>query len=717
MRSWGSWFVLSLLSCGGPSTSSTEGLPPAGSAWLKFDDLFHAACDPGLCPGATRVIVAGATDVAMSHSGDETLVGLTVQAWWLFVDCTDPAACVSTWKTKPLPACYSVKGTTVTPASGCPTAAPTLAASAVTPWLGSAMDPLSPSHSVMRAFFGVQNADPLMTVGSGRGSATRWWGDLTVPSNSLDEYWGVSQEAFGGVPTPMLAVFDTSQASPVLEYLVPAPDARPFTARTAANVADPVYWSDRSDTVLALNVTDTRVMARRVRKPITSPQTSTVGVLEAGDQVFTLVLSPSSTTLSGASGGPVYEASLVTSGKLSESEAPLQPFAPIAVHTPNSVTMVICFSEPLDDGALSASQFSSDSALTFSSVANDVVPQCARLVTSPQSREQRYHVTVKGVTSRSGTVLSEAVVSATPDDEARGSPISRVPDLGLPRSSYLPTPAGYLAANGPVFGALDLGGVVFHHLETGAPVMPVGNSVLRADPAAGGLWVNYGTAAGVGVLQLDEPGGTVTTWTQADLPSVLLFNSGFAEPVGDGSVLLYPRTGAGLVRLRKGGLGEQLTQVTTASFRGLERRSHQVLVEDAIAHRLNLITLPATVGSTTFAIPSSSLSVANGPACETQGVVYWCTGLELFRLGDVATPSLGRCRDLTADPSGDCWATSDLGALTRVRGMALTPVTLSNPFDGGVVGHPEFVGDTVFLDERTLRMPAADWATLAGSVP
>jgi hypothetical protein len=503
----------------------------------------------------------------------------------------------------------------------------------------------------------------------------------------------------------------------VLEYLLPAPDGTPVTARTASNTADTVYWSDRSDTVLALNVTDTRVLGRRVRKPITSPQTSTVGVLEAGNQVFTLVLSPSSTTLSGSSGGPVFELSLVTSGALTESEAPLLPFTPIAVHTPNSVTLVVCFSEPLDDGALSVSQFESDGALTFSSVANDVVPQCARLVTSPQSREQRYHVTVKGVTSRSGSVLSEAVVSATPDDEARGSSISRVPDLGVPRSNYLPTPAGYLAANGPVFGALDLGGVVFHHLETGAPVTPVGASVARPDPSAGGVWVNYGTAAGIGVLQFDEPSGAVTTWTQADLPAVLLFNAGFVEPVGDGSVLLYPQTGTQLLRLRKGGAAEPLTQVSTTSYRGLERRAHQVLVQDPTAMRLTLVTLPSTVAATTFAIPASSLSVALGPACETQGVVYWCTGLELFRLGDVATPSLGRCRDLGADPSGDCWAASDLGALTRVRGMTLTEVTLSNPFDGGVLGHPEFVGDTVFLDERTLRMPAADWATLAGSVP
>jgi hypothetical protein len=703
----------SLVACGAPSTSGDG--RPEGSAWLKFDDLFGTVCDANICPGATRVIVAGVSDVAMSRAGDATLVGLTLRSWWLHLDCSNTDGCISTWELKSTPACYSVSGTKVTASTGCPTAAPLLPASTVKPWVATEHDALAESHSVMRAFFGVENENPLPTLAAGRGSATRWWGDLTVSPLLQHEYWGLG--TFSGASTPMLAVFATDQATPTLQYLLPAPDGAPVMPRTSATASDAVYWSDRSDTVLALDVTDTRLLGRRVRKAITTPQTSTVGVLEAGDQVFTLVLTPSTTTLSGSGAGPVVEVSLVTSTALQEAEAPVLPFSPISVHTPNTISLVICFSEPLDDGALSVAQFESDGALQLLSVANDVVPQCARLLTSPQSREQRYHLTVKGLTSRSGAVLKEALVSATPDDTAQGSPISLVPTLeGVLPSSYLPTAGGYLAASGPVFGVVDHGGVTFHHFESSPAPAPTLVTV-RPDAAAGGVWVNFSTGT-TGVLTFDEPSGASTTWTQTDLPAALLVNSGFLEPVGDGSVLLFPKVGGGLVRLKKGATAEQLSLVDSVNFRGLERRSHDVLTQDATTHRLTRVTLPAAVGATSFAAPTSSSSLPRGPACETQGVLYWCTGVELFRLGDVATPSLGSCRDLSADPSGDCWATAANGQLTRLRGATQTTVTLPNPLDAGVpLSHPEFVGDTVFLLDRQLRVSVTDWASLAGSVP
>jgi hypothetical protein len=763
-------FGCAILVCAGacgPAAQEAKPIPlPANSVQLEIvsASIVSPVAQNGLFPYAQpadsqnkKIPIAGATKVAMKAVADTVTVGFTLQFWYVTSVVANPS--ISFWTIGEQPLCYEIKGKTVTQVtSACALFTEPKVLPAISSWFDGMGNGLDNRHNYSRALFGIENENTMFRsdamapdgtlIASGLNRTFGAFSVVGVSANlkSLKEYWGLDAAFhdsifFEGVADemPMNAVFAVDAAAKIeLKYFIPAPDGQPFLARTMSTQGDPtVYWADRTDTVVALNVNEHNIAARRVRKPLTNPVTKTVGTLEAGDSVFTLVLSPTNITreqngtLSVGTDTGVVNLSLVTSPALKETELPLAPFAPLWAHTPNAVSLVVCFSENLDDAKLNIDQFSADNELKLLSVSNTVVPQCARLQTSAMSRQKRYRITVKNVTSRSGSVLKESILSATPDDSSTGISFAKVPTLmnSFEPSGYLPLPqGGYLAAKELVFGIIDAQGTTFKHLEIGPTTKPPVSgfdATSKADLAANGIWTSYaGTDAKI-VLALVEPNGQKTVFDGTTNPEMNA-DQGVLAVVGDGSVLLRPKTGISLVRITKAGPSTRLpSAVTMQSFQGIEPISKHILFQEG--GRFKRLQLPDVVMPNSYAgSPSNNNDKAT--ACETQGVLYWCGNqVPLRRLGETQNvdiePMNDSCQQVVPDGAGNCWSTSvrlfsPVISVLKLRGTTATPVSFVNPLDSKVsLFLPEFIGDAVFFNSRVFRTDVATFNVMTAGIP
>lgn len=713
---------MSLAACGGSGSSDPAKVTvlPANSVQFDLADQFVGICGTTSCAGAKKVLIAGAADAGLTLEGDTVKVGFTLDAWQVVNHC-DINGCTQFWEIHPFPVCYAVSGSSLAPSTGCATGAPVAKGPT---WNPNDTDPLSDQQNLARSLFGVANGRAVFTPGLGRsiGSDGLWWGDVTITPESYHEFWGFEANPLA-LPFSVVLGPASAGTSPVA-LLLPAQDATKVAARTFVNTTAGVtttYWADRSDEVFAVSLSQHQVLGRRVRKAVTLPLTITVGLLEAPQATYSLVLTPSTISLSGfGGGGTVYNLSLMkTAPEPANSPAPLVPFAGLWAHTPDGRSLVACFNEPLDETQLSLDQFSVSDELQLLSAEPSVVAQCVNFRTSPQRRSSRYQLTAKHLHSRSGAVLAEAVLSFTPDDAA-GSAVQRVSSFEtkglLPREG-----GGALASTGPVFGLIDPAGVTFHHLEQGVrkPAISGLAVTVEGDPSAGGVWANWAESASSGVLALQETSGVETVWRTADVPAAQLVNGGLLAVVGDGSVLVWG-TGTPMVRFQKGSPPQVLTALASGGFRGIEPTTHEVLFEQG--QRFARLQLPATISPVSYAKPAQSTDLRS-TACDSQGTTYWCGAGTLWKLGDTSSANVASCRTMSGDGHGTCWVTAfpttgTTQTLTRVTGTTLTPVSLPNPLKPGEFLYaPQFVGEVVLLNDQTLRLSRSEWAALPGVTP
>jgi hypothetical protein len=711
-----------VIACGTPAPDKKITPLPANSVHLELTDLFTQLCTPGNnslgCDQATRVLIADVKNVSLKQSGAVTQVNFML-GYWNKVLIPSPFGNPSTgWEVKYRATCYEINGTTATPGTQC---GPNVAPGKINEISNWTLDALGGPANIARAVVG---SPAEFGFGIGRRINEKLFvSDVSATTNSFNEYFGAGINTETMNKVSMLGAFTLNQnQTPQLLYLIPAPDDQDTVVRTMNNVGEEskLYWADRSDSVYTFVASENQIRGTRVRKSVTNPQTTTVGIVETPDAVKSLVLSASGTTLSGLGAGPVYELSFLSTNNLKETEAPLIPFGALWAHTPNVNSLVVCFNEPLDDAKLNVDQFSANNQLKLLGVTNSVVPQCARFYTSPMSRNLRYQITVKNVTSRSGAVVKENIVSATPDDTAQGISLVNTPTFSdMNPLGFLPLANGtYFAAKGPIFGVLDA--TVFQHMETGtwAPPLPSLASVARADPSANGVWVNYSETATSSRFALYETNGTVTQFNGAG-------NLGDIIPLGDGSILTFDNK-----RYKKGMVTPEV-YMNLGVFSGAVFPAKQQLYEDM--GKFKLIQLPATAPIKTFIAPPNPTAQSRfrASACETQNVTYWCGSEGLFRLGETNTelvsPAGHICRNVSADNMNACWsylipatgiAPTMMPISNRIKGATVTPFTIVSPVDGKtLLTGPEFMGDAVFLNARTLRTDVATWNSLTGAIP
>ena len=109
-------------------------------------------------------------------------------------------------------------------------------------------------------------------------------------------------------------------------------------------------------------------------------------------------------------------------------------------------------------------------------------------------------------------------------------------------------------------------------------------------------------------------------------------------------------------------------------------------------------------------------------------MLYWCGNqVALRRLGDVQNveiePMNDNCQQIVADGAGNCWSTtvrafSSIISVLKLRGMTVTPVSVVSPLDSKIpLFLPEFVGDAVFFNGRTIRTDVSTFNMLTAGAP
>lgn len=691
-----------------PPEAEREQTVPVGSSWLKFPELNAELCGEQQlgCGQGSRPLLAGMTGAEFSADGKQLSLGAR---FWKLNQVCDINGCVQVWGEVTKTLCYALEGATVVASTGCALPPALLPANLRLVQAGP-MDGLTFDHSQRRALLGLDNGDARLQLGQGVALGEHRLSELDVLLDSPGA-WDLTFD--GALANTRTFTALTTATGSRLELLLPPPDARSL-ADGLIPASTSVFWANQADDVFALTLTEPlRLERRKVRSAITTPQTRTVAVRELDSETVSAVLSASSTTLSGVGGGDVLELSVVRTPKRTEPVEPLLPFGPFAAHAAGSQSVMVCFTQPLDDAALAAAQFSV-SGVESLGVFGSSVAQCVRLATSPLPRNATLVLTVDGVKARSGDVSRTTRLSVTAPDRA---PVPGVMEVKVPkgRQGLLPLDAQtLLISSGPEVATVDVAGVVVSLLGAGAPSAG-GQVQARPDAAAAGLWVSYALPGGQFALQLQTLAGV------RDLSGADLVSGSPPFPAGDGSALVFGAAG-NVVRVSASGR-EVLPRVPNADLADV-LGAGKVLVRSGA--RLQVLTLPDTLESASFAAPAGlPASLSPGQAFESGGETWCCASGRLWRLGDAESADVAPCSELTRDGRGVLWATEQGTApkLRRVTGREVLEVTVTNPLapDGGVLLAPRFHGAHTWFDppgaDRPLRVEDATWRALAGQTP
>lgn len=672
---------------------------PSGAVWLKFPELNESLCgmDQVSCGSASRPLLAGVTGAAFSADG--RLLSVGAEFWKLGLTCT-LEGCLRIWERTPLTLCYALEGSAATQAMGCD-GPPQLGAGPPLAQSGP-LDGLTFDHGWRRAFFGVPNADAPVRSGQGAALAGHWLGDLSTELTSPDA-WALAFASSTAATRTFTALTDPAGAR--LELLVPPPDALPLADGLIPS-SEGVFWATQADDVFELTVSDALRLERRlVRGAITAPQTRTVAVRELAGETLSAVLTASSTTLSGLNAGTVLELSVVRSPRSGRASEPLLAFAPFSAHAPTTRAVAVCFTQPLDDAALSASQFSLAGAEVLAVTALSV-PQCVVLSTSPLPRNATLALTIDGVRARSGDVARGFVRSVVAPDAPVVDGVLR---LTLPAGvkAVLPLAQTLLVSAGPDAHTLDPGAVASRLLGEPATLPPGGAVSVQADEVVGGLWAGWSTSSGAWEARLHDGAGSRLLGGVASPP----------RPAGDGTALALGSSG-NVVRFSASGF-EVLPRVGNNEFRGALSPGRALR---EVAGRFEVVRLPDTIEATSWAAPTG-VSGVPGVAFESGGETWWCGGGKLFRLQDAASLEVAPCVELARDARGVLWAT-ELGTtprLRRVSGLDVRVVDLMDPLaPGRRLVAPRFLGGAVWHfgeNGLALRFEEPVWRALVGETP
>lgn len=687
--------VLWFASCSAPiddtksPTTWAETLAPPSSVRLPFAS--QGPCTERTCV-ADELMTERVKDVVITREGGTVKVALTHVAWDFFADCSI-AGCPSTWLRRESTRCFDVTGETVTPTTACTPGArfpfgPIISAPTINPLT---------LESALRPGLGV-------SVGGG------WLGDVATDARS-DGWWDFQ--------TRGEAQFAAFVKDGKVAWWLPSLGNRPFTAGLIAPPAvDAVYWADPVDRLSELRATADAFLVRPVREAQLPPKTTTRGVLEDGDDVFTVVESAAGLPTRSPS---LMRVSLLRSRKLDAPEEPLLPFGLVSARATSPDQVIACFTEPLDETSLSAAQFVGGDGLEVKALVASPAAQCAVLSTSLMRAGVASTVRVTGLRSRAGRPLSEVIFSVT------GPPLSTGRDL---------VSVARLAADGPLGGALEVGlpegdlfastvGAWGRRDTSGKLVRVLGESATTLLPTRGGLFadpharavfalVSGGASDGPLRLERRTPAGVdVLEDAQGSWSPNLLVG------LGDGSAFITARTSGTLLRARFPG-GVTPFPPTLLPF-AVDPWTGEFLVNEGGRARVGRLD-DGTLGSESWAAPAV-FSVFEAKAVKSGTRRWVCSGNGLVLLGETTSPLQEPCEHVSVDPDGVPWVTLRAVGLTpsrlaRLDGDRLVLVPLPHPFDAAKQVHsPEFVGDWVFTNQLTLRFSLTEWRALAGGTP
>jgi hypothetical protein len=425
-----------------------------------------------------------------------------------------------------------------------------------------------------------------------------------------------------------------------------------------------------------------------------------------GNQVFTLVVADSTKVITGLSAGPVFEASLVRTPKRADAARPLWPFAPFDVHATSSQSVMVCFTQPVDPSALLGSQFSLG-GVEVKSASATFVPQCVSLATAPLPRNATLVLAVDGVKAKSGDVTKGTRSSVVAPDVATPAGMLRTSVPADTRGVVPLDDLNSLVTGVTQFGRMDTAGAAIE-LLTNEPPLPAGaTATVRTDPSVQGFWVAFERVGSPPKISLRTATG-VTELGGADV-----INGGLFSPAGDGTLLVQGADAMKVLRLSATSR-DVLTAVTAQTFRGMYGVG-QVLVDQGA--RLGVLTLPNTLETQTFELPTGVSRDLFAQAFDSEGVTWWCASGALYRLADMGSAAVGLCSRMQRDARGVLWVTNTSSQrLFRVQGMTVREVTATNPFDATKrLIDPQFKGGAVWFDD-TLRIDEATWRQLAGEM-
>jgi hypothetical protein len=336
------------------------------------------------------------------------------------------------------------------------------------------------------------------------------------------------------------------------------------------------------------------------------------------------------------------------------------------------------------------------------------VPQCVSLATAPLPRNATLVLAVDGVKAKSGDVTKGTRSSVVAPDVATPAGVLRTSVPADTRGVLPLDDLNSLITGVTQFGRMDPAGAAIE-LLTNEPPLPAGANAttVRTDPSVQGFWVAFVRVGSPPKISLR------TTTAVTELGGDDVINGGLFAPAGDGTLLVQGADAMKVFRLSATSR-DVLTAVTAQTFRGVYGVG-KVLVDQGA--RIGVLTLPNTVETQTFELPTGVSRDLFAQAFDSEGVTWWCASGALYRLADMGSAAVGSCSRMQRDARGVLWVTNvPSQRLFRVQGMTVREVTATNPFDPTKrLLDPQFKGGAVWFDD-TLRIEEATWRQLAGEM-